>query len=152
MGLANVYDIVNQFLDMNAKKYTFHMFYQACHPLAPDDADICPGNASWIHTYHFLPEASFGLRVLSLPASVCVCVRQPQACPCHKSPRIQARTTKFGQKVQNNLVKVPIVWGGGGGGGIDLTFKVKFNLKSPSCLQTRIHGVPMSMCSRVSKT
>ena len=66
----------------------------------------------------FLPEASFGLRVLSLPASVClcvsvcVCVRQPRACPRHKSPRIQARTTKFGQKVQNNLVKVPIVLGG----------------------------------------
>ena len=63
-------------------------------------------------TFPFLPEASFGLRVLSLPASVCVCVRQPRACPCHKSPRMQARTTKFGQKVQNNLVKVPIVFGG----------------------------------------
>ena len=49
---------------------------------------------------------------LSVCASVCVCVRQPWACPCHKSPRVQARTTKFGQKVQNNLVKVPIVFGG----------------------------------------
>ena len=66
----------------------------------------------------FLPEASFGLRVLSLPASVClcvclpVCVRQPWACPCHKSSRVQARTIKFGQKVQKVLVKVPIVLGG----------------------------------------
>ena len=58
---------------------------------------------------------------LSVCVSVCVCVRQPWACPRHKSPRVQARTTKFGQKVQNNLVKVPIVLG---------TFKVKFNLKS----------------------
>ena len=49
---------------------------------------------------------------LSVCVSVCVCVRQPWACPCHKSPRVQARTTKFGQKVQNNLVKVPIVFGG----------------------------------------
>ena len=49
---------------------------------------------------------------LSVCVSVCVCVRQPRACPRHKSPRVQARTTKFGQKVQNNLVKVPIVLGG----------------------------------------
>ena len=48
---------------------------------------------------------------LSVCVSVCVCVRQPRACPGHKSPRVQARTTKFGQKVQNNLVKVPIVFG-----------------------------------------
>ena len=27
--------------------------------------------------FHFLPEASFGLRVLLLPACVCVCVRVP---------------------------------------------------------------------------
>ena len=37
----------------------------------------------------FLPEASIGLRVLSLPASVCVCVRpsvrQSRACPCDNS-------------------------------------------------------------------
>ena len=65
----------------------------------------------------FLPEASFGLQVLSLPASVClcvsvcVCVRQPRACPHHKSSRVQAWTTKFWQKVQNNLVKIPIVLG-----------------------------------------
>ena len=49
---------------------------------------------------------------LSVWVSVCVCVRQPRACPRHKSRRVQARTTKFGQKVQNNLVKVPIVLGG----------------------------------------
>ena len=48
---------------------------------------------------------------LSVCVSVCVCVRQPRACPRHKSPRVQATTTKFGQKVQNNLVKVPIVLG-----------------------------------------
>ena len=49
---------------------------------------------------------------LSVCVSVFVCVRQPRACPRHKSRRVQARTTKFGQKVQNNLVKVPIVLGG----------------------------------------
>ena len=67
---------------------------------------------------------------LSVCVSVCVCVRQPQACPRHKSPRVQARTTKFGQKVQNNLVKVPIVFGGGGDwpwpSRSNLTWKAKF--------------------------
>ena len=67
------------------------------------------------HFHNFYPRPS-GIVVacvcLSVCVSVCVCVRQPRACPRHKSPRVQARTTKFGQKVQNNLVKVPIVFGG----------------------------------------
>ena len=64
----------------------------------------------------FLPEASFGLRVLSLPAcvcvSVCLCVRQSRACPSDNSSTVQARITKFGPEKQNSLVKIPIVfWG-----------------------------------------
>ena len=47
-----------------------------------------------------LPKASFGLRVLSLPASVCVCVcpsvRQSRACARNNSWPISARITKFG--------------------------------------------------------
>ena len=46
---------------------------------------------------------------LSVCLSVCLCVRQPRVCPCLKSSSVQARTTKFWQKVQNNLIKVPIV-------------------------------------------
>ena len=65
----------------------------------------------------FLPEASFGLQILSFPASVpvCVClsvsvyVCQPRACLHHNPLCIQAWTTKFGQNMENNLVKVPIV-------------------------------------------
>ena len=66
----------------------------------------------------FLPKASFGLRVLSSPAcvcvSVCVCesVCQSLACLCNNSGPVQARITKFGSKMQNTLVKVPIVLGG----------------------------------------
>ena len=58
----------------------------------------------------FLPEASFGLRVLLSPASVgqCVCVYQSWACPHDNSSPVQARITKFGPKVQNTLVKFPI--------------------------------------------
>ena len=62
-------------------------------------------------------EASFGLWVLSLPASVYPCVRvsvcvfQSRACPHDNSPLVQARITKFGTKVQKTLVKVPIVFG-----------------------------------------
>ena len=66
----------------------------------------------------FLPEASFGLQVLSLPASVCPCVRVSM-CVCVNhgpfphdySPLVQARITKFGTMVQKTLVKVPIVLG-----------------------------------------
>ena len=59
-----------------------------------------------------LPEASFGLRVLSLPACVCLCVRQSWACPSDNSSTVQARITKFGPEKQNTLVKIPIVfWG-----------------------------------------
>ena len=54
------------------------------------------------HTYEaeytwqaFFPMASFGLRVLSLPASVSQSVRH-QVCPYDNSSPIQARITKFG--------------------------------------------------------
>ena len=104
----------------------------------------------------FLPEASFGLRVLSLPASVCVCVcvcgnhllvraitchpfklESPNldqksktpwgnwpwtsrsnltskwkitifwACPCHHSPPIQDKISKFGPKIHLSTLKIP---------------------------------------------
>ena len=49
---------------------------------------------------YWLPEASIGLRVLSLPASVCVCVCpsvcQSRACPSDNSWPVSARITKFG--------------------------------------------------------
>ena len=64
----------------------------------------------------FLPKASFGLRVLSSPASVCVsvcvCACQSLSCPRDNSGPIQARIAKFGPKMQKTLVKVPIVLGG----------------------------------------
>ena len=81
----------------------------------------------------FLPEASFGLRVLSLPVSVsvCVCVR-----PCINPELVRAiihHPFKLGPKtfrpeVQNTLVKIPIVLV------IDSAWHVKFNLFSKSCL------------------
>ena len=62
-----------------------------------------------------LPEASYGLRVLSLPASlslsVCVCVRQSPVCPRDNLSPVQARITEFGPEVQSNLFKIPIVFG-----------------------------------------
>ena len=68
----------------------------------------------------FSTKASFGLPVLSLPASVCVCVClcvcqsvcQSLACPRDNSGPFQARITKFGPKIRKTLVKVPIVLGG----------------------------------------
>ena len=49
---------------------------------------------------------------LCVCVSVCVrvCVYQSQACPHDNSPLVQARTTKFGTKVQKTMVKVPVVF------------------------------------------
>ena len=62
-----------------------------------------------------LPEASYGLRVLSSPASVCVCVcvcvRQSLDCPDDNLSPAQATITKIGPEVQNTLVKIPILFG-----------------------------------------
>ena len=60
-----------------------------------------------------VPEASFGHRVLSSPASVglWVCVYQSRACPHDNSSPSQARITKFGPEMQTTLVWVPIVFG-----------------------------------------
>ena len=66
----------------------------------------------FLQIIHFLPEASFGLRVLSLPVSVCVCVYQSLACPHDNSSPVQARITKFGPEKQNTLAMILIVLGG----------------------------------------
>ena len=60
----------------------------------------------------FLPEACFGLRVLSLPAPVPVSLYpcQPRASPRDNLSPVQARITEFGPEVQNTLVKIPIVF------------------------------------------
>ena len=65
-----------------------------------------------------LPEASFHLLVLLVPASVClsvhvsVCVYQSQACPHDNSPLLQARITKFRVKMQKTLVlRSLLFWG-----------------------------------------
>ena len=84
------------------------------------DDNIRPPNYVSVHSkkyahLSFLPEASFGLRVLSSPASVGLCVRvcvyQSRACPHDNSSPIQARITKLGPEMQNTLVWVPIVFG-----------------------------------------
>ena len=113
----------------------------------------------------FLPEASFGIRVLSLPASVHPSVRpsvRHQVCPCeisspvqasnlrskskltpfwayphHNSSPIQVRITTFGPEVQNTLVKIPVILGGGR---LTLTFTVKFDLKVKFSSFTTIQG------------
>ena len=50
---ALVYDVIYQFLGMEAKNYKFGMFCQQCYPsVAPGDADIRPRNGPRIHTCH----------------------------------------------------------------------------------------------------
>ena len=61
-----------------------------------------------IHIFFPRPVLAYGYcRCLRL--SVCVSVRQSLACPRDNSGPVQARITKFGPKIQNSLIKVPIV-------------------------------------------
>ena len=79
-------------------------------------------STSW-NGFRFLPEASFGLRVLSLPLCVCVC--QSWVCPRDNSSTIWARITKFQCKGVKDLGQDPYCF-------VErstLTFKVKFNIK-----------------------
>ena len=48
---------------------------------------VCPSVRLSVCPSHFLPKASIGLRVLSLPVSVCVCVR-----PCVNHELVRAIT------------------------------------------------------------
>ena len=74
----------------------------------------------------FLPEASFGLRVLSLPASVCVCVClsvcQSRVCPRDNS---SSQNHQIWSTDAKHLGWGPYCFVGWS----TLTFKVKFNLK-----------------------
>ena len=63
----------------------------------------------------FLPEASFGLRVLSSPLSVylsvCLCVYQSLACPHDNSSAVQARITKFENRCKKPWLRCLLFWG-----------------------------------------
>ena len=78
---------------------------------------------SMIQSAWFLPEASFGLRVLSLPASLCVCVN-------HLLVRAITRdlfklgSPNLDQRCKRPRLRSLLFWGQ-----LTLTFKVKFSLK-----------------------
>ena len=59
----------------------------------------CMYSFLWVDSFlqFLLSDASFGFRVLSLPASVCMCVSmcQLRACPCDNSWPVKARSTQF---------------------------------------------------------
>ena len=48
---------------------------------------------------------------LCIRVCVYVCASTPKACPQENSLSVEARTTKFGKKIQKPLVKIPIVFG-----------------------------------------
>ena len=83
-----------------------------------------------------LPEASFGLRLLSLPAcvwlsvcvSVCVCFRQPRTFPRHNSSPVQARNTKNWTKDVKQLGWGPYCFVGA----IDIDLQCQIQLRSPN--------------------
>ena len=80
----------------------------------------------------FLPEASFGLRVLSLPASVCLCVR-PSVCVCGKHLLVCVITHhpfKLGSPNLDNRCKRPWLRSPLFLGVIDLDLKGQIDLQS----------------------
>ena len=52
-----------------------------------------------------------GLQILLLPASVWLCVSMCVPSPSYHLITVETRITKFGQKMQNTLVLIPIVLG-----------------------------------------
>ena len=74
----------------------------------------------------FLPEASFGIRVLSLPP----CVRQSWACLRDNSSQVRAWITKFGPKNAKYFAQGPNCFGDW----LGLTFQVKFCFIEKFCL------------------
>ena len=58
-----------------------------------------------------LLKANFGLQILLLPASVWLCVSMCVPSPSYHLITVETRITKLGQKMQNSLVLIPIVFG-----------------------------------------
>ena len=73
------------------------------------DIDIL-SSQYYIYISSFLPEASFGLRVLSLPACVRVSVNHELVCAITRH-KFKLESPNLDQKMQNILLKVPIVLG-----------------------------------------
>ena len=101
--------------------------------------NVCYKNNFWMYVtihlfarsllwHHFLPEASFGLRVLSLPASVCVCV-----CVCGNHLLVRAITChpfklespNLAQKSKTPWLRSLLFWGV-----IDLELQGRIKLQS----------------------
>ena len=65
---------------------------------------------SWMNNFNPRPVLAFGYcRCLRLCVCLCLSVCKSLACPRDNSGPVQARITKFEPKMQNTLVKVPIV-------------------------------------------
>ena len=81
----------------------------------------------------FLPEASFGLQVLSLPASVCVCLSvcvavNPELVRAINHHAFKREPPNLDKRCKTTWLRPLLFWGA-----VTLTFMVKFNLKSQIC-------------------
>ena len=100
----------------------------------------------WFQVSQFLPEASLGLWVLPLPASVCgsmgLSVYPSRVCLHNNSSPVEARITYFGPEMQNTLVKIHIhLWL------IDFDFRGQILLKSQNLLHFELVFSVLSVIS-----
>ena len=105
-----------------------------------NDIYLCIAYVFFMISLSFLPKASFGLRVLSLPASVCVCV-----CVCGNHLLVRAITChlfklespNLDQKSKTPWLRSLLFWGL-----IDLELQGQINFKVKNC-----HILSLSMPS-----
>ena len=129
-------------LDRNRPRSTRQWFLSPKTPFTPDNSARCHKSHFNISIQHridisdkrvfngFLPEARFGHRVLSLPASVCVCVSVGVSVLCVNHLLVRAITRdpfKLGSPSLDQRCKRPWLRSLFSGGQLTLTFKVKFN-------------------------
>ena len=103
--------------------------HQNAPPPPPPPHTIDGSDLRYVLNTYFITGGPLGLRVLSSPVCVYLCV-STFACPSDNSTHIPARVTRFRRKDAKHFAQGPYCFWGW----LSLTFHVKFNFISKFCL------------------